>query len=104
MFTVLLAPLILACSGGSPPSAPLSPEAARGKEVYAGSCTACHNADPAKPGSLGPEIKGSSRELIEARVLRAEYPPGYTPKRTSTLMTPLPALAGDIDALVAYLK
>jgi hypothetical protein len=60
--------------------------------------------DPTLPGPLGPEVKGSPRDLIEARVLRAEYPVGYTPKRPTTLMQPLPQLAGNIDDLAAYLK
>jgi hypothetical protein len=59
--------------------------------------------DPSQPGSLGPELVGSSRALIEARVLRGEYPNGYKPKRTTNLMIPLPHLKDDIDALAAYL-
>ena len=94
--------LVLACT--TEPSAPPDPLAERGKSVYVQQCIACHNVDPAQTGALGPALKGSSRELIEARVLRAEYPPGYTPKRTTTTMVALPQLAGDIDALTAYLK
>jgi hypothetical protein len=60
--------------------------------------------DPAETGALGPAIKGSSRELLEARVIHAAYPPGYTPKRTTTTMVALPHLSGDIDALAAYLE
>ena len=78
--------------------------AERGLRVYRVNCTACHNVDPAVDGSVGPAIKGSSRELIEARVLRAEYPPGYTPKRDSKLMPAQPHLAKDIDALAAFLE
>jgi hypothetical protein len=48
-------------------------------------------------------VAGSSPELLEARVLHAEYPPGYTPKRTSEQMVAFPHLAGDLDALHAYL-
>ena len=94
--------LVLACT--TEPSAPPDPLAERGKSVYVQHCIACHNVDPAQPGALGPALKGSSRELLEARVLRTEYPPGYTPKRTTTTMVALPQLAGDIDALTAYLK
>ena len=72
--------------------------------ILEANCIACHNIDPAKAGGLGPEVKGSSRELLEARVVTATYPPGYTPKRPSAVMQPLPKLAGDIDALAAYLK
>jgi hypothetical protein len=63
----------------------------------------CHNADPNKPGSQGPEIAGASRELLEARVMHATYPPGYKPKRNSHAMLPLPHLAGKIDDLTAFL-
>ena len=82
----------------------LSPEAQRGRTVYNSQCTACHNFDPSQPGPVGPEIKGSSRELIEAKVLRGSYPPGYKAKRPTAVMPPQPQLAGDIDALAAYLK
>ncbi|MDP3940080.1 MAG: cytochrome c [Deltaproteobacteria bacterium] len=75
----------------------------RGRRVYKVNCTVCHNADPSLPGAVGPAIKGSSPELVEARVLRAEYPPGYTPQRDSKLMPAQPHLAKDIDALAAFL-
>ncbi len=75
----------------------------RGRGVYVGHCTACHNMDPSREGSLGPAIDGASRSLLEARVLRNSYPEGYEPKRNTTLMVALPHLNDDIDALVAYL-
>jgi len=49
-------------------------------------------------------VKGSSRELLEARVLRGEYPPGYTPKRDTAIMQPVPQLARTIPDLAAYLR
>jgi mono/diheme cytochrome c family protein len=79
------------------------PAVARGRQVYLGICTACHHADPTKDGTAGPAIAGSSRELLEARVVRGEYPPGYTPKRPSQIMPRFPQLAGEIDALKAFL-
>jgi len=78
--------------------------AARGRTVYMANCIACHSQDPTMDGALGPAIAGSSRELIEARVMRAEYPPGYTPKRDSRVMIALPHLGGELDALAAYLQ
>ena len=53
---------------------------------------------------LGRAVKGSSRELVEARVVRGTYPPGYTPKRPSVIMQPMPNLAGSVDDLTAYLR
>jgi len=78
--------------------------AARGKTVYMSNCIACHNMDPSQDGALGPAVTGSSHELLEARILRAEYPEGYTPKRDTNAMLALPHLEREIDALHAYLN
>ena len=78
--------------------------AARGKQAYLAECIACHNPDPSKDGPVGPAIKGSPRELLEARILRASYPPGYTPKRNTSLMPPLPKVASKIPDLAAFLR
>ena len=100
------AAVFLSCTRSGPPPAPDSPSAlsARGKLVYQATCTACHSSDPTKAGSLGPEIWGSSLELLEARILRSEYPKGYTPKRNTHIMQPLPQVQKDIPALQAYLN
>jgi mono/diheme cytochrome c family protein len=84
--------------------AKLSPVAERGRLVYTAQCTACHAFDPSQPGPVGPEIKGSTRELLEAKVLRGSYPPGHRPKRSTAVMPPQPQLGGDLDALAAYLQ
>lgn len=78
--------------------------AERGRQVYQAYCASCHGSDPARDGPIGPAIKGVSRELLEARVVRGTYPPGYTPKRPSQIMQPLPNLAPDIPDLGAYLR
>lgn len=75
----------------------------RGRRVYMANCIVCHNPDPTKPGSAGPEVAGASRALLEARVVHAAYPPGYTPKRTTKAMVALPYLAPRIDDLAAFL-
>jgi mono/diheme cytochrome c family protein len=96
---VALALGLAACGGET-----LGPEAQRGRQVYLSQCTACHASDPSEPGPVGPEIKGSSRELLEAKVLHGTYPPGYKPKRSTAVMPPQPQVANDIPALAAYLK
>jgi len=101
LLLVVLSAGLAACSGAGEG---LSPEAERGRQLYLAQCSACHAPDPAKDGPLGPAVKGSSRELLEARILRAQYPPGYTPKRPSAVMQPLPQLAGSLDDLAAYLR
>lgn len=95
---------MLLLSMGCGPEKSLSPEAARGKAVYQSNCTACHNADPAQVGAVGPAIAGSSRALIEARVMTASYPDGYKPKRETNTMQALPHLASSIDDLTAFVN
>ena len=101
---LVVIPLAAALAGCSGQDGALSPEAERGRQVYVANCTSCHSSDPAQNGPLGPAVKGSSRELLEARVLRGAYPPGYTPKRPSVIMQPLPQLAGSLDDLAVYLR
>ena len=74
-----------------------------GRSAYNANCIACHNMDPTHDGALGPAVAGSSYELIEARVMRAAYPEGYTPKRDTRVMVALPHLEPRLKELAAYL-
>ena len=99
-FVWLLLFTVLACSASDDPQAAL---AQRGAQVYASNCTACHAVDPTQAGPVGPPIAGSSLELLEAKVLRNAYPPGYTPQRDTKAMVPLVHLAPELPALAAFL-
>ncbi|HEY7167685.1 MAG TPA: cytochrome c [Candidatus Binatia bacterium] len=102
----LLAILATACSKESEksPASAQNPDWKRGRAVFLANCVACHNNDPSKDGPIGPAIKGSPQELIEARVLKSTYPPGYKPKRTTKVMPQFPFLKSEIPYLAAYLK
>lgn len=104
-YWIVLALTLFACTRQEKSSAegPAQTLAERGRIIYQGSCTACHNSDPKKDGALGPAVFGSSLELLEARVMRGEYPAGYKPKRDSKVMVPLPQLKKDLPALREYL-
>ncbi len=98
-------------SSGSPSSTDpiadtrsLEERVAAGRAVYNANCIACHGMDPTRDGALGPAVSGSSLELLEARVLRGEYPDGYEPKRPSRVMVALPHLENELPALEAYLN
>jgi mono/diheme cytochrome c family protein len=93
-----------AAAPANAPAAAAEADAGRGEEIYAKVCTTCHGADPSQDGTTGPAIAGASLELVEAKVLRGEYPPGYTPKRPSAAMPPLPYLNGDVANIAAYLQ
>ena len=104
MAKVAPAPKAAAMSVGAPA------DADKGKQTYMTICIACHGPDPSKDGLIGPAITGSSRELLEARIMNGNanfdksYPPGYTPKRNTRVMTPFPQVKNDIDHLAAYLN
>ena len=97
----LIAIAALACSGESEESG--DPAVARGKKIYRNICLVCHNADPNQAGVLGPAIAGANRELLEARLLRGEYPPGYTPQRTTQQMPRFEFLEPNLDDIAAFL-
>lgn len=82
---------------------PQSALVSRGRQVYLTNCTACHSQDPSQPGPAGPEVAGTPLELLRAKVLRNEYPPGYTPKRETKAMIPLVHLEPELEALAAFL-
>jgi mono/diheme cytochrome c family protein len=86
------------------PAAASAAAAVKGKQVWLNQCVACHNADPAKDGPIGPAVKGASKALIEARLLHASYPPGYKPKRDTKVMPARPDLVASIPDLAAYLQ
>lgn len=103
-----------AAATDSPAAAPSAPEvpadnrspeelAAAGRSTYNANCIACHAMDPRTDGALGPAVAGSPLELIEARVMRAEYPAGYAPKRATRVMVPMPHLQPKLPELAAYL-
>ena len=101
--TTLMLLALAACGSGGEADDPQAALVARGRAVYETVCTACHARRPTEPGPVGPPIAGSSEQLLRAKVLRNEYPPGYTPKRNTHAMVPFPHLEPDIPAIAAYL-
>jgi mono/diheme cytochrome c family protein len=108
VLSVLAALLLFTLTVSACQKQDLTPEQARvrkGQTLYALRCAACHNAgNPAKDGAVGPAIAGSGMELLEARVYRGEYPPGYTPKRATRVMQKLPVTPEELTAIHAYLN
>lgn len=95
---------LCSCSKNTQPEKPLNDLARKGRSVYLAHCIACHNPDPTLSGSIGPDLAGSSLELIKERVLRRSYPAGYTPKRKSQQMPAFPQLEQDLPAVAEYLQ
>ena len=101
---LLLAAACLACSQGSNGDASQLSAAQRGRQIYENVCIVCHNGEPTQPGSLGPPLAGASQALLEAKLLRGEYPPGYTPSRPGQTMPRFEYLKDHIGDLAAYLQ
>ncbi len=100
---LILLPLF-ACSDEDPRFTNLTDLEREGMTIYKRECSVCHSMNARNDGPLGPPIAGSSIELLEARVLRLSYPPGYQPKRDTRQMFPaLPHLAPKMRALHAFL-
>lgn len=103
----LSALVIAACGGddgGGTAQSDIQRQVKRGRAVYLANCVACHNNDPSRDGPIGPAIRGSSQELLMARVLTSKYPPNYRPKRTTGIMPQFPFLKEEIPNLTAYLN
>lgn len=102
LYSVTNALLGIGCRTETHTLPPASAE--RGRIIYQTQCIACHNSNPKKPGSLGPDVFGSSKDLLEARILKGEYPTGYAPKRNSHVMAALPHLKGELESLYLFLN
>lgn len=103
----ILCLLVSACTKKSAPDLSAMTESQlieRGASIYQLNCIACHNADPAKDGVLGPSVANSSLELLEERIMRAQYPKDYKPKRDTRQMAVMPHLQNEIPALKAFLN
>lgn len=75
-----------------------------GKLLYELNCIKCHNKDPRKPGPIGPDIAGSSLELITMKVKKLGYPKGYVPKRKTKIMPKIYIRTDQIKSIYLYLQ
>ena len=99
----------VSCTSSKPtPTAPVSLTAeqqiSRGRAIYQSNCIACHHSNPRVAGAIGPDVWGSSFELLEARILHSAYPSGYKPKRETHAMQALPHLKPELSSLHTYLN
>ncbi len=76
----------------------------KGRMVYLANCVSCHNNNPKKLGSIGPEIYGVSIDVLTKKIVSGEYPENYKPKRTSKIMPSMPHLNKEIPNLHAFIN
>ena len=76
----------------------------KGRIVYFANCVSCHNNNPKKPGSIGPEVYGASIDVLTQKIVFGKYPENYRPKRTSKIMPLMPHLNKEISNLHAFIN
>ena len=76
----------------------------KGRIVYFANCVSCHNNNPKKPGSIGPEIYGVSIEVLTQKIVSWKYPENHSPKRTSKIMPSMPHLDKEIPNLHSFIN
>ena len=82
----------------------LTTDIERGRMVYFANCVSCHNKDPKKPGSIGPEVYGVSIDVLTQKIVSGKYPENYRPKRPSKIMPSMPHLNKEISNLHAFIN
>ena len=76
----------------------------KGQALYSANCISCHNYNPKKPGSIGPQIYRSSKELLSNKINFGIYPKNYKPKRSTKMMPLQPHSDKEIANLHAFLN
>lgn len=74
------------------------------KSLYLNKCAKCHNVNPTKYGSIGPDIAGSSKELLTLKTQKKQYPVNYKPKRKSRIMPLIKLSETELDSLYKYIN
>ena len=82
----------------------LTTDIEKGRMVYFANCVSCHNNNPKKPGSIGPEVYEVSIDVLTKKIVFGKYPENYRPKRTSKIMPSMPHLNKDISNLHAFIN
>ena len=76
----------------------------KGRIAYFANCVSCHNNNPKKPGSIGPEVYGASIDVLTQKIVFGKYPENYRPKRTSKIMPLLSHLNKEISNLHTFIN
>ena len=82
----------------------LTTDIEKGRMVYFANCVSCHNNNPKKPGSIGPEVYGVSIDVLTQKIVSGKYPENYRPKRPSKIMPLMPHLKKEISNLHAFIN
>ena len=82
----------------------LTTDIEKGRMVYFANCVSCHNNNPKKPGSIGPEVYRVTIDVLTQKIVYGKYPENYRPKRPSKIMPSMPHLNKEISNLHAFIN
>lgn len=82
----------------------VSADASFGRKVYRSRCISCHHTDPRKKGSVGPELHGSSLELVTLKTQQRKYPEGYKPKRKTRIMPIIKLTESELNGIYKFVN
>ena len=82
----------------------LTTDIEKGRMVYFANCVSCHNNNPKKPGSIGPEVYGVTIDVLTQKIVYGKYPENYRPKRPSKIMPSMPHFNKEISNLHAFIN
>jgi len=95
---VILSPVLLfGCTGAAG-------DISKGQVIYKQNCISCHNTNPSKVGSIGPELTSTPLEVFRTKVPHGKYPEGYTPKRSTNAMPKFKRLEKEVEHIYNYVK
>lgn len=75
-----------------------------GKRLYITKCAGCHNLNPNKNGSVGPDLVTTPLDAFRVKVLQGKYPSGYAPKRRTKAMQKFQGLTNSVDLIYNYIQ
>lgn len=75
-----------------------------GRRIYESTCIRCHNHNPHRAGSLGPDLYTTPLSVFKTKVPRGHYPAGYSPKRKTRMMPKFPSLENKVDSIYNYIR
>lgn len=75
-----------------------------GKRVYILNCVRCHNSNPNKPGTIGPDLVTTPLEVFRTKVPHGTYPLGYVTKRRTKIMPRFLHLTNRVDQVYKYIQ
>lgn len=97
MKKLLILMILVSCSDKTMPTMHV-------EAIYKNQCMQCHNANPNKAGSIGPDLVSTPKEAFISKVTTGKYPEGYTPKRRTKAMPVFKKYQNDIESLYDYIQ